>query len=140
MKLIIKLSIFTLFFTKIATACEFQEIADDKISYMGFINAEIGWIRFQCPHHQEFSLARCGCFNPLGNSAGGQVWLFLTFIFYYWWTLLKRLFNCKFTSMKPLSKNRKPIIISLIKVRKWKYFSLTNKKKTTWVQRIISIW
>lgn len=47
-----------------ATACEFQEIADDKISYMGFINADIGWIRFQCPHHQEFSLASCGCFNP----------------------------------------------------------------------------
>lgn len=73
MKLNIKLSIFTLFLTKIATACEFQEIADDKISYMGFINADIGWIRFQCPHHQEFSLARCGCFNPQGNSAGGQV-------------------------------------------------------------------
>ncbi|XP_056010469.1 uncharacterized protein LOC125679981 isoform X2 [Ostrea edulis] len=48
----------------IATACKYQKIEDDRISYMGYINAEIGWIRFQCPHHKEFSLTRCGCFYP----------------------------------------------------------------------------
>ena len=67
MNLLVTTFIFPFFFTNVVPTCEFREIADDRFSYMGFINAEIGWIRFQCPHHQEFSESRCGCFNPSGN-------------------------------------------------------------------------